>query len=92
LQCDGPPEFKHHPSEWFLNSDSFEPNRTSETSKASQRRFGAANEAKKSTQYFSERVSGGGFSRYPVIVALLTFYSVYGNIYVNEFKTNRITK
>jgi hypothetical protein len=28
--------------------------------------FGAVNEAKKSTKYFSERMNEGGFSRYPV--------------------------
>jgi len=28
--------------------------------------FGAVSEAKKSTKYFSERMNGEGFSRYPV--------------------------
>jgi hypothetical protein len=32
--------------------------------------FGAVNEAKKSTKYFSERMNEGGFSRYPSIPAM----------------------
>jgi hypothetical protein len=31
-------------------------------------RFGAVNEAKESAQHFLEQVSGGGFSRYPVLL------------------------
>ena len=35
-----------------------------------ERGFGAMNEARKSTKYFSERMNGGGFSRYPSLSAI----------------------
>ncbi len=50
--------------------------------------FGVVNEAKKSTKYFSERVNGGGFSRYLPSSARKES-SVCSAFFVSEIPTDR---